>query len=228
MLKQYSKHRNKLVYWIIFVLPLIVFLPKYEVALYYFSSHQVDNILASIKLNSDIYGYQIFNTLINSNLQIGGAFFGMAFLAIAAKVITDREQRKSLIITGIGIMFLFASKDISSLIISSYPPLGAVSIAFMSIASYMVYVGIYNSAILAARDKKLRRDLHKKIENNMKLLSSIASSQDQLEMEKNVKELMSLSKNLQQENEVQELTETDMHEIVNDVILELKKKHKKT
>jgi isopropylmalate/homocitrate/citramalate synthase len=98
----------------------------------------------------------------------------------------------------------------------------------MSIASYMVYVGIYNSAILAARDKKLRRDLHKKIENNMKLLSSIASSQDQLEMEKNVKELMSLSKNLQQENEVQELTETDMHEIVNDVILELKKKHKKT
>jgi len=33
---------------------------------------------------------------------------------------------------------------------------------------------------------------------------------------------------LQQENEVQELTETDMHEIVNDVILELKKKHKKT
>jgi len=48
MLKDYTKHRNKLVYWIIFALPLIFFLPRYEIALYYFSSHQVDNILTSI------------------------------------------------------------------------------------------------------------------------------------------------------------------------------------
>ena len=185
MLKDYTKHRNKLVYWIIFALPLIFFLPRYEVALYYFSSHQVDNLLTSINLNSDIYGYQTLNTLLNSNLQVGGAFFGMAFLTIAAKLTSEREQRKSLIITGIGIMFLFASKDISTLIISSYPPLGAVSIAFMGIASYMVYAGIYNTAAHAARDKKLRRDLRVNIENNMKLLRSIASSQDRSEMLKN-------------------------------------------
>jgi hypothetical protein len=139
MLKEYTKHRNKLVYWVIFALPLIFFLPRYEIALYYLASHQVDNILTSINLNSDIYGYQTLNTLINSNLQVGGAFFGMAFLTIAAKLTSEKEQRKSLIVTGIGIMFLFASKDISTLIISSYPPLGAVSIALMGIASYMVY-----------------------------------------------------------------------------------------
>ena len=54
-------------------------------ALYYFSSHQVDNILTSINLNSDIYGYQTLNTLLNSNLQVGGAFFGMAFLTDCSK-----------------------------------------------------------------------------------------------------------------------------------------------
>ena len=123
MLKGYTKRRNKLVYWIIFALPLVFFLPKYEISLYYFSSHQVDSILTSINLNSDIYGYQALNTLLNSNLQVGGAFFGIAFLIIAAKLTSEWEQRKSLIITGIGIMFLFASKDISTLIISSYPPL---------------------------------------------------------------------------------------------------------
>ena len=228
MLKEYTKHRNKLVYWIIFVLPLIFFLSRYEVALYYFSSHQVDNILNSINLNSDIYGYQTLNTLLNSNLQVGGAFFGIAFLTIATKLTSEREQRKSLIITGIGIMFLFASKDISALIISSYPPLGVVSIAFMGIASYMVYAGIYNSAILAARDKKLRRELREKIENNMKLLRSIASSQDRLEMEKNVKELMTISTHLQKENEQHELTENEIRELVNDVILELKKKKERS
>jgi hypothetical protein len=226
MLKDYTKHRNKLAYWIIFVLPLIFFLPKYEISLYYFSSHQVDTILSSINLNSDIYGYQTLNTLINSNLQVGGAFFGIAFLTIAAKLTSEREQRKSLIITGIGIMFLFASKDISILIISSYPPLGAVSIAFMGIASYMVYVGIYNTAAFAARDKKLRKDLRENVQNNMKLLRSIASSQDRLQIEKNVKELMSLSRHLQEENEQHEMTENEIHEIVNDVISELKKKQK--
>jgi hypothetical protein len=228
MLKDYTKHRNKLAYWIIFVLPLIFFLPKYEISLYYFSSHQVDNILTSINLNSDIYGYRTLNTLINSNLQIGGAFFGIAFLTIAAKLTSEWEQRKSLIITGIGIMLLFASKDISTLIYSSYPPLGAVSIAFMGIASYMVYAGIYNTAAHAARDKKLRRDLRVNIENNIKLLRSIASSQDRLEMEKNVKELMTLSTHLQKEEEQPDLTQNEIRDIVNDVILELKKTQKKS
>jgi hypothetical protein len=228
MLKDYTKNRNKLVYWIIFALPLIFFLPRYEIALYYFSSHQVDNILTSISLSRDIYGYQALNTLLNSNLQLGGAFFGMAFLVIAAKLRGEREQRKSLIITGIGIMFLFASKDISTLIISSYPPLGVVSIAFMGIASYMVYAGIYNTAAHAARDKKLRRDLRVNIENNVKLLRSIASSQDRIEMEKNVKELMTLTTHLQKEEQQPDLTQNEIRDIVNDVILELKKTKKKS
>jgi len=228
MLKEYTKHRNKLVYWIIFALPLVFFLPRYEIALYYFSSHQVDNILSSINLSSDIYGYQTLNTLLNSNLQVGGAFFGIAFLTIAAKLTSEWEQRKSLIITGIGIMFLFASKDISTLIISSYPPLGAVSIAFMGIASYMVYAGIYNTAAHAARDKKLRRDLRVNIENNTKLLRSIASSQDRIEMETNVKELMTFTTHLQKEEEQPDLTQNEIRDIVNDVILELKKTQKKS
>jgi hypothetical protein len=226
MLREYTRHKNKLIYWLIFALPLIIFLPRYEIALYYFSSNQVDSILTSINLNSNIYGYQTLNTVLSSNLQLGGAFFGMAFLTIAAKVTIDKEQKKSLILTGFGIMFLFASKDISSLIIASFPPLGAISIAFMGIASYITYVGIYNTALLAARDKKLRSNLRSKIENNMKMLTSIASSQDRLEIEKNVKELMNLSGRLQERNDQPELTQNEIREIVKDVIAELKKKQK--
>lgn len=228
MLREYTKHKNKIIYWLIFALPLIIFLPPYEIALYYFSSNQVDSILTSINLNSNIYGYQTLNTLLDSNLQLGGAFFGMAFLTIAAKVTIDKEQKKSLILTGIGIMFLFASKDISSLIIASFPPLGAVSIAFMGIASYTTYVGIYNTALLAARDKKLRSDLRAKIENNMKMLGSIASSQDRLEIEKNVKDLMNLSGRLQEGNDQPELTENEIRDIVNDVIVELRRSKKES
>ncbi len=228
MLKEYSRRIKKFAYWIIVILPLIFFLSRYELALYYFTSGQGVDILASINVSSDIYGYKTLETIFNLNLQLGGIFFGIAFLTIAAKLTGRGQQRKALMITGIGIMFLFASKDISTLIISSYPPLGAVSIAFVGLASYMVYSGIYGAASLTARDKKLRRDLRQKVENNIMLLKSIATSQDELDIEKNVKQLMNLSSRWQEENEQHEMTQEEIRETAKDVILEVKMSKKKS
>jgi hypothetical protein len=74
------------------------------------------------------------------------------------------------------------------------------------------------------------------VENNVKLLRSIASSQDRIEMEKNVKELMNLTTHLQKEDKqpyltpdlTPDLTQNEIRDIVNDVILELKKTQKKS
>ena len=228
MLKEYSKRINKFVYWIVVLLPLVFFLSRYELALYYFANDQGVDVLASINLSSDIYGYKTLESILNLNLQLGGVFFGIAFFTIAAKVTGRGQQRKALILTGIGIMFLFASKDISTLIISSYPPLGAVSIAFIGLASYMVYLGIYSAASLTARDKKLRRDLHQKVENNIMLLRSIATCQDELDIEKNVKQLMNLSAQWQVENRQNDMTPEEIREIAKDVILEVKMSKKKS
>jgi hypothetical protein len=228
MLKEYSKRKNKFVYWFVVTLPLIFFLSRYEVALYYFVSDQGGDILASINVNSDIYGYKALETIFNLNLQLGGALFGIAFLTIALKVTGRGQQRKALILTGIGIMLLFCSKDISTLIISSYPPLGAVSIAFMGLASYMVYIGIYSAASLTSRDKKLRRNLRDKVENNMMLLKSIASSQDRIDIEKKIKPLMKISVQWQEENEQRDMTQEEIREIVKDVISEVEEIHKRS
>ncbi|MGA8843961.1 MAG: hypothetical protein WB511_10280 [Nitrososphaeraceae archaeon] len=228
MLKEYSRRINKFAYWILVMLPLIFFLSRYEIGLYYFASDQGSDILASINVNSDIYGYKALETILNLNLQFGGTFFGLAFLTIAAKLSGGVQQKKALMVTGIGITFLFASKDISTLIISSYPPLGAVSIAFIGLASYLVYLGIYSAARLTARDKKLRRDLRQKVENNMMLLKSIATSQDELDIERNVKQLMNLSSQWQEENEQQDMTQEEVREIAKDVIIEVKMSKKKS
>ena len=228
MLKEYSRRINKFAYWILVMLPLIFFLSRYEIGLYYFASDQGSDILASINVNSDIYGYKALETILNLNLQFGGTFFGLAFLTIAAKLSGGVQQKKALMVTGIGITFLFASKDISTLIISSYPPLGAVSIAFIGLASYLVYLGIYSAARLTARDKKLRRDLRQKVENNMMLLKSLATSQDELDIERNVKQLMNLSSQWQEENEQQDMTQEEVREIAKDVIIEVKMSKKKS
>jgi hypothetical protein len=119
-------------------------------------------------------------------------------------------------------MFLFASKNISTLITSSYPPLGAVSIAFVGLASYMIYLGIYTAATITARDKKIRGVLKEHVENNMMLLKSIASSQDKIEIEKNVKQLLNLTAEIQETNQQQDMTQEEMRELVKDVISEIK------
>ena len=144
-------------------------------------------------MNSDLYGYKIWESILNSNLQLGGVFFAIAFFAIAVKVTGRGKQRIALTFTGNRHTVSFWFKDIRTLIISSYPPLGAVSVAFTGLASYMVYLGIYSTANLTARDKRLREDLREKVENNMKLLNSIATSQSNMDTEKNVKQLINLT-----------------------------------
>jgi hypothetical protein len=223
MLKEYSKRINKFVFWVVVILPLVFFISRYELALYYFVNDQGVDVLASINISSDIYGYKTLETILNLNLQLGGVFFGIAFFTIAAKLTGRGQQRKALIVTGIGIMFLFASKDISTLVISSYPPLGAVSIAFVGLASYMVYLGIYSAATLTARDKNLRRDLRQKVESNVMLLKSIATSQDELDIEKDVKHVMNLSTQWQEENRQLDMTPEEIREIARDVVLMVKK-----
>jgi hypothetical protein len=222
ILKNYlnTNTKNKLIYWIIVVLPLIFFLSKYEVRLYYFSNNLDVDISSMIRLNSEVFGYKIFEIIINWNLQIGGALFGLAFIAIAAMLPSIKRQRKTLILTGIGMMLLFSSKDFSSLNYSSYPPLGAVSIGFIGLASHMVYIGIYGTARLSASDKKLGADLRKKIENNSNLLESIALAQNQIETEKAVKDIMKFTS--EREMEETPMSQEEIKQIVNDVISEIK------
>lgn len=85
MLKQYSRNIGKIKYWILVSVPLIVFMTKYEVLLYYFLyDPSILDIFSSIRFNSILD--QIVSIFLNSNLQIGGIFFAIAFLVIAKKI----------------------------------------------------------------------------------------------------------------------------------------------
>ena len=68
----------------------------------------------------------------------------------------------------------------------------------------------------------LRRDLRQKVENNVMLLKSIATSQDELDIEKNVKHVMNLSTQWQEENRQLDMTPEEIREIARDVILMVK------
>src|SRR5215208_5703796 len=207
MLKQYSRSIGKIKYWILVSVPLIVFMTKYEIILYYFfKDPAILEMFSSIRLNS--------------NLQIGGIFFAIAFLVIAKKIPKGHQIVNSLIISLIGMMFLFGSKNVSALIIPSYPPVGIVAISFMGLASYLLLVGIYSIATIAARDITLRKYLSKKVENDTTLLTNIAYSES--EVQKNVKSLMDYSSQWQQNNTQHELNQQEIKEIVDYVLSAVK------
>ena len=221
MLKQYSHSIGKIKYWILVSIPLIVFMTKYEIILYYILYNpSILEIISSIKSNSIVD--QIVSTFLNSNLQIGGIFFAIAFLVIVKKIPKGHKIVNALIISLIGMMFLFGSKNVSALIIPAYPPVGIVAISFMGLASYLLLVGIYSSATIAARDITLRKYLNKKVENDTTLLNNIAYAENENEIQKNVKSLMDYSSQWQENNKQHELNQQEIKEIVNDVLSEVK------
>ncbi len=222
MLKQYSHSIGKIKYWVLVSVPLIAFMTKYEIILYYILyDPSILEIFSSIRSNSIVD--QIVSTFLNSNLQIGGIFFAIAFLVVAKKIPKGHRIVNSLIISLIGMMFLFGSKNVSALIIPAYPPVGIVAISFMGLASYLLLVGIYSSATIAARDITLRKYLNKKVENDTTLLNNIAYAENENEIQKNVKSLMNYSSQWQQNNNIQlEMNQQEIKEIVDGVISEVK------
>jgi hypothetical protein len=147
----------------------------------------------------------------------------MVFLVIAKKIPKGHKIVNSLIISSIGMMFLFGSKNVSALIIPSFPPVGIVAISFLGLASYLLLVGIYSIATIVARDITLRKYLSKKVENDTTLLNNIAYAVNENEIQKNVKSLMNYSLKWQQENNKQlEMNQQEIKEIVDSVISEVK------
>lgn len=68
-----------------------------------------------------------------------------------------------------------------------YPPFGLITLSFLGISSYLLLVGIYNSAISISLDHKIRSSIHNSLEQELKFISKIGSSQMQHKIENKVK-----------------------------------------
>ena len=77
-----------------------------------------------------------------------------------------------MIISGWGILLLFGTNQASTQVLVPYPPFGLATITVLILASYMMLVGIYNSARLVSVNSTLRKAIQKHtLESN--LLESI-------------------------------------------------------
>jgi hypothetical protein len=164
LLYPYIKKLGKIKFWIIMGVAMVYYLISFPLFVlgYYTSSENVDAMT---------------NILIFS---LGGIFtgiiFGAAFLSVARTLQEESVLRNHLIIAAYGfLMFYIAGSATASQ--AAFPPYGLASVSFTGLSCYLIYAGLYSSAVTVSQDTAVRKSIKKSVLEQSKLLDSIGSAQ---------------------------------------------------
>lgn len=216
LLNYYSKIIGKAKYWIIVSIPLVYFLASFQPLI-------VDLFVPFRQANPILFG-MIYTITFSAAKPAGAILFGIAFWALASKLV-DRTLKNYMLISSFGMIILFAANQPIGLLLTSYPPFGLATISYMGLSSYLVLLGIYSSAISVSEDSKLRQSIRNFARKESRLLDSIGTAHMEQEIEKRV---MALTKQ-NQERMAEEtgiessLSEDEIKLYVEQIIKEVKK-----
>jgi hypothetical protein len=214
LMYHYSRKIGKWKFWLLTGLPLVYFIGNIDfikLSLYYYAS------------SSSPYLLLLLHFVLGGTKQIGGLFFGLAFIMIAMKISSER-LKYYLLICATGIMLLFCSNQISLVQLTLYPPVGLVTITLLSLSSFLILIGLHNLASSMAFDKTLLESARKIIkEKASTFLYDIGSAQWQREMDRTIPEIMeSGSKQLEDTSVPTSLSEDEMRKYINEITEEIR------
>jgi hypothetical protein len=116
---------------------------------------------------------------------IGGLTFGIVFWRISRRLSYEKKIRTYMIISGWGVLLLFATNQATSQTVVPYPPFGLATSTALILATYLMLLGIYNSAKLVSVNADLRRSIYKHAFES-RLLNLIGTAELDREMQKTV------------------------------------------
>ena len=216
LLRNYSKKIGRLRFWLVVTIPLIYFTTQFF-SLFF-------NIFVPL-FRSDPVFYGIMLTFIFTFSKLVGAiFFGIAFWMVARSIRPDSIARKYMIMSAYGLMLLFISNQTNGIIVTPYPPFGLATISFMGLASFLLLVGIYSTAISVSEDTKLRQTIRKFALKESKLLDSIASAEMEQEIIQKATTIAKKHSDIMKEQTgiMPSMNENDVKDYLEQVIEEIK------
>ena len=113
---------------------------------------------------------------------------------------TLRQRLYEETLSTIGIILLSISNQDGGLYLLPYPPFGLPTITFMGISSYMLFVGLYYSAISISLNAELRKSIEKSVEQEFSFVSKIGLYQMEDEIQTRVKTITKRSPKTLEEN----------------------------
>lgn len=154
-----------------------------------------------------------------------GILLAVPFWAVAART-TSRSAslRVYMTMTGYGLV-LFVISGSALIDHAPYPPFGLVSIITMQLASYLIFIGLYSSAVSISADINLRQSIRKDAIDQSKLLDSIGHAEMEQELTKRVLaiEKRKASKIIEDTGIQPSLSDDDAKEYIKTVLDELHK-----
>lgn len=177
LLRHYSRKVGRIRYWILVSIPLVFFLSQFQTIIL--------NVFLPLRL-TDPFTFGILSTLIfNSTKTVGGILFGIAFWSVS-KNIGRTEVKEYMSLSAFGMMLLFTANQPLGLTFLPYPPFGLATISFLGLASYLVLIGIYASALSVANDIRVRTYIKNSVEEEARLLGNIGTAQMEEQIRKMV------------------------------------------
>ena len=120
---------------------------------------------------------------------------------------------------------LFSSNQPSTLLLVPYPPFVLVTVCFMELASYLLYLGIYSSALSVSENSRLRQTIRKSaLEESQQFLDAIGSAEMEQEIQRKVIRFSKRTKNLMEdETGISTLVDDeDIKRYLDEVLIEFK------
>jgi hypothetical protein len=210
---------NAIVYWIILSVPLVYFV------ITYFYQFIFANLLISYLAIDPITVSIVIGIFLSLSKPIGGLIFAAAFWKISKIISYEKNIKTYMIISGWGILLIFGANQAAAQIVAPYPPFGLATTTVLIMASFLMLLGIYNSATLVSANNNLRKSIHKHALES-RLLRLIGHAEMEKEIEKTVKKIAqdkdSLEADITEQQPI-ELDEKELKKYVDFVIREVKK-----
>jgi hypothetical protein len=200
-------------YWSILSLPVIYFL------ITYFSQLIFNNILTSYLALDPIPASIVLTIFLSLSKPIGGFIFGIVFWRISKTVSYEKNIKSYMIISGLGILLIFTANQATSLAIGPpYPPFGLATITILIVASYLMLLGIYNSATLVSTNNNLRKSIHE-LALESKFLNVIGKAEKDKEIQNVVRKVINKIDISDANNQPKlELDEKELKKYVDEII----------
>jgi hypothetical protein len=152
-----------------------------------------------------------------------GIIFGVAFLSVARILQKGSALREYMIIAAYGFLLFYVAGS-AVVTQAAYPPFGLASVSFTGLACYLIYTGLYSSAISVSQDAGLRQSIRTSAIKEVKFLESMGTAQMEQELQKRVLTIAKKNSDIMtEETGVQpSLSEDDMKQYLEEVLKEIK------
>lgn len=214
LLRPYIERFGKVRFWIMMGAPMIYYLIEFPLfSLGFYTPSENSNAMNNILIFS-------------LGAIFTGILFGVAFLSVARTLKIGTPARNYMLIAAYGFVLFYIAGSASAYQ-AAYPPYGLISVSFTGLSCYLIYNGLYFSAISVSQDMTLRQSIRKSVMEQSKLLDNIGTAEMEREVQKQVLTMAKkASASMQEKSGVgASMNEGDIKNYVELVIKELQRKN---